>query len=437
MKRKLPLIILFSISSFILNAQIITTLADSLTNPFGIAVDTSGYVYSSLFGDNQIRKINISTGLITIIAGTPTAGYNGDGIAATSAQLNTPLGIAIDDLGNIYIADAGNYRVRKIDKSTGLISTIAGTGTSGYNGDGILATTAQFIEPDFVAVDPSGNVYVADPISARIRKINKITGMISTIAGTGTAGYNGDGILATSAQINAPEVIDFDEFGNIIFFDDFNQRLRKIAISTGIITTIAGTGVGGYSGDGGPATSAEMGDCEGLDIDAYGNIYLSDGSTPRIRKIDKSTGIINCIAGGGTSGLGDGGLATAAQLSNPEAIAIDQFCNMYIADFSNNRIRKITGLSNCINAIDEQNEKMSINFYPNPFNTTAKIEIENRIIENGELKVSDIFGRTVKVMSNIHEKEILLEKGNLKTGIYFYQLSDNSRILAIGKFIID
>ncbi len=441
MKKKLHLILLVFLPNLIVNGQIISTVVDSLAYPSSIVVDTSGYIYtSSWIADNLIRKINITTGAITIIAGTPTPGYNGDGIAATTAQLNLPFGIAIDDSANLYIADVGNFRIRKINKITGLISTIAGTGITGYNGDGILATSAQLKDPQFVAVDPAGNVYISDiGDSPRIRKIDKITGLISTIVGTGVAGFNGDGILATTAQIMHPEEIAFDEFGNVIFFDDENYRFRMVTTTTGIISTIAGTGVSGYTGDGGLATSAEIGDCEGLDVDTCGNIYFSDGNANNIRKIDKSSGIINLFAGGGTSGLGDGGPAISAQLNVPTGIVIDQFSNMFIADFGNDRIRKITGLSNCYNSIEEKIDKIKIDFFPNPFNKTATLVIKSEKvkIENADLKLTDIFGRTVKVVSNINKKEILLERENLETGIYFYQLINNDRVIATGKFIVN
>lgn len=436
MNRNLTLIILFILLRLLSNAQIITTIASGLTHPYGLAIDASGYVYASLFGDNQIRKINISTGSVTIIAGTPIAGYNGDGIVATSAQLNNPIGIAIDNFGNIYIADKYNYRIRKVDKITGLISTVVGTGVSGYNGDGILATSAQILESNFVSIDKSGNIYIAD--GSRIRKIDKTSGIINTVVGTGTYGYNGDGISAVSAKIRLPEVIDFDEFGNIIFFDDMNFRLRKVTISTGIISTIAGTGVFGPSGDGGLATVAQLGDCEGLAIDGLGNIYIADSDGSRIRKIDKITGIINSIAGGGSSGLGDGGLATFSQLV-PLGIAIDNLCNMYIADDAYSRIRKIENLSNCVNSIEELTGKIAIDFYPNPLSKMAilKVKDENIKYENLKLNILDAFGRKVKTLNCTQNNEIIVDRENLDNGIYFYQLVEFYKVLATGKFIID
>lgn len=311
----------------------------------GLAFDGSGNLFVADISNNRIRKITISTGLISTVGGTGTAGYNGDGILATAAQINIPSALAFDSDGDLYFTDRSNSRIRKITTSTGIISTVAGTGTGGYNGDGILATAAQLNNPNEVSFDASGNLYIADWINNRVRKVDKSTGIISTIAGTGTAGYNGDGIAATAAQINGPCGIIFDNAGNIYIAEYGGARVRKIAIGSGLISTIAGTGTFGYNGDGIAATTAQLAGCAYIKFDAAENMFIGEGSNQRVREIIKSTGIINTIAGTGTAGYnGDGIAATTAQLNFPFYILFDQVkCNMYIADYYNNRIRLITG----------------------------------------------------------------------------------------------
>jgi hypothetical protein len=311
----------------------------------GLALDGAGNIYAADIAGNRIRKITIATGFITTIAGTGTGGYNGDGILATAAQINIPSALAFDGNGDLYFTDRSNSRIRKITTSTGIISTVAGTGTAGYNGDGILATSAQLNWPNEVSFDANGNLYIADWLNNRVRKIDIGTGIISTIAGTGTAGYNGDGIAATAAQINGPCGIIFDNAGNIYIAEYGGARVRKINVSTGIISTIAGTGTFGYNGDGILATTAQLSGCAYIKFDVAENMFIGEGSNQRVREIMKSTGLISTIAGTGTSGYnGDGIPATTAQLNYPFYILFDQpKCSMYIADYYNNRIRKITG----------------------------------------------------------------------------------------------
>jgi len=311
----------------------------------GLALDGAGNMYVADISNNRIRKITMSTGIISTIAGTGTPGYNGDGILATAAQINIPSALAFDGNGDLYFTDRSNSRIRKITTSTGIISTVAGTGTGGYNGDGILATAAQLNNPNEVSFDASGDLYIADWINNRVRKVNMSTGIISTIAGTGTAGYNGDGIAATAAQINGPCGIIFDNAGNIYIAEYGGARVRKINIGTGNISTVAGTGSSGYNGDGILATAAQLSGCAYIKFDAAENMFIGDGSNQRVREIIKTTGIISTIAGTGTTGYnGDGIPATTAQLNYPFAILFDSpKCNMYIADYYNNRIRLVTG----------------------------------------------------------------------------------------------
>ena len=342
-------------------AQIITTIAGTGTAGYngdgiiavtalingaqGIALDASGNIYFGDIGGNRVRKITISTGLISTVAGTGLGSYNGDGIAATSAQIQSPSALAFNNNGDLFFTDRGNNRIRKITISTGMISTVAGTGTAGFNGDGILATNAQLNFPNEVTFDSFDNLFIADWFNSRVRKVDKITGLISTVAGTGTAGYNGDGIAATSAQINGPCGIIFDYTGNLIFSDYSGYRIRKISAITGLISTIAGTGTGGYNGDGIAATAAQLNACAYIKFDTAENMYIGDAGNQRVRLITKSTGLISTIAGTGTIGYnGDGIPATTAQLNYPFSVYFDKLnCNLYIADYYNNRVRKITG----------------------------------------------------------------------------------------------
>ena len=343
------------------NAQNITTIAGTGTAGYngdgilatnaqfngvqGLALDPAGNIYAADISNNRIRKITISTGIISTIAGTGTGGYNGDGILATAAQINIPSALAFDNNGDLYFTDRSNSRIRKITTATGIISTVAGTAATGYNGDGILATAAQLNNPNEVSFDASGDMYIADWLNNRVRKVNMSTGVISTIAGTGAAGYNGDGIAATAAQINGPCGITFDYAGNIYIAEYGGARVRKITIGTGLISTIAGTGSFGYNGDGIAATAAQLNGCAYIKFDAAENMFIGDGINNRVREIIKSTGIISTIAGTGTVGYnGDGIPAATAQLNRPFYILFDQpKCNMYIADYYNNRIRLISG----------------------------------------------------------------------------------------------
>ena len=299
----------------------------------GVAVDSAGNLYIADARNNRVRKI--SNGVITTVAGSGTKGYSGDNGPATNAQLYSPLGVAVDSAGNLYIADAGNYCVRKV--SNGVITTVAGNGRYGYSGDNGPATSAQFAAPDAVAVDPDGNLYIADVSNNRIRKVSN--GVVTTVAGNGTAGFSGDGGPATSARFEYPSGVALDSAGNLYIADCDNNRIRKV--SNGVITTVAGNGAQGYSGDNGPATGAHL-VCPGaVAVDSSGSLYIADTLNFRIRKV--SAGLITTVAGNGTPGFsGDNGPATSAQLSAPQGgMAVDSAGSLYFADTGNNRIRKI------------------------------------------------------------------------------------------------
>ena len=315
-------------------------LAD-LNSPIGITVDGSGNVYVADAGNNSIRYINASTGVITTIAGTGVAGYSGDGGQATAAELNTPAGVAVDASGNVYICDQLNERVRKITVATGVITTVAGNGTAGYVTDGVAATATEINRPYCVAFDASGNFYIADRSNDRVRKVNITTGIISTYAGSGTVGFTGDGGAATAANLNRPEFFLFDASGNLYIADNGNNRIREVVASTGVINTIAGTGGTTYAGDGSAPLSTGFNNIVGMAFDGSGNLCFCDGGNNAIRKI--ASGAVTTVAGTGAAGYNGECLApTASKLNIPQGLSVGASGILYISDGSNNRIRKIT-----------------------------------------------------------------------------------------------
>lgn len=306
------------------------------------------------FGDSQnyrIRKITTDTGIITTVGGTGTIGFSGDGGPATSAQIDLVIGLDVDSEGNIYFADYQNLRIRKIDMSTGIISTIAGTGTAGCMDTGILATSAEATLTMGVAVDKDDNVYYADNNCGVIKKIDHTTGIVTIIAGNGTLGYTGDGGPATSAENRAYQIaIDRDGINLYWTAYTYNFVIRRVNLATGIISTVAGTGVSGYGGDGGPALSAQMANAYGIHVDDNGDVVFVDHSNYRIRRF-KVGGNINTLAGDGVaSGTGDDGLATSARV-RPYDIDFDKNGDMYIADFYTKKIRKVSAATGIITRI--------------------------------------------------------------------------------------
>jgi trimeric autotransporter adhesin len=324
-----------------------------LSTPSGVAVDALGNIYIADSYDHRIRMVTKETGLMSTVPGSGYHGYGNSRVEAqsVSAQFNGLHGVAVDSLGNIYIADTYDHRIRKVVKINGGITTVAGTGKSGYSGDGGQALLAQFYGPHGVAVDASGNIYIADTYDNRIRMVTKSTGIITTVAGTGVDVYSGDRGQATSAQLSNPHGIAVDASGNIYIADSYDHRIRMVTVNSEIITTIAGTGVSGYSGDGGQATSSQLSNSSDVAVDASGNIYLADSSNSCIR-IVKSSGVITTIAGSGVHGYsGDGGQATSAQLSDPHGVAVDVLGNIFIADSSNSCIRMVTKSTGIITTV--------------------------------------------------------------------------------------
>jgi sugar lactone lactonase YvrE len=330
------------------------TIATSaqLASPKGVAVDTSGNLYIADSNNSVIRKVS-SSGIITTVAGigvTGSGGYSGDNGPATSAHLTGPTSVAVDASGNLYIADYYNHRIRKVS-STGIITTVAGNGLSGYSGDNGAAVSAQLSYPQAVAVDTTSNIYIADSGNHRIRKVNS-SGIITTVAGNGTIGYTGDDGAATSAHLGTPVGVAVDVSGNLYLADAQYNVIRKV-ISSGIITTVAGSTFYNGLGDNGTATAAQLAYPVGIAVDTFGNLYIADSKNyfGLIRKVSTS-GIITTVAGNGSCSIinnvqcysGDNGPATSAELNQPTGVAVDGSGNLYIADTNNNRIRKVSYL---------------------------------------------------------------------------------------------
>jgi len=311
--------------------------AASLWNPVRVALDASGNLYIADANNNRIRKIN-SAGVISTVTGDNKAGYNGDGGTATASSIYNPAGVALDASGNIFIADFYNYRVRKVNTSS-VISTIAGNGTSMDSAYAGPTTGVELNGTCGGALDASGNFYFADQGNVVIRKIDK-SGYMTIVAGNGVPGYSGDGGPATAAELMYPAGVKIDPAGNMYIADYTNSRIRKVS-STGTISNFAGDSVRGYSGDGGPATAAELYFPGDVALDVSGNLYIADCFNNRVRKVNTS-GIISTIAGDSTGGYsGDGGPATAAELFHPTNLTFDASGNLLIVDAYNNCVRKV------------------------------------------------------------------------------------------------
>jgi sugar lactone lactonase YvrE len=320
-------------------------------NPQAIALDGSAkavYVADSING--SIRKIILSSGAVSTVAGNGSDGFSGDGGLATSASLNTPTGVAVDGAGNLYIADEGNNLIRRVDALTKIITTVAGGGTTASGtdayGDGGPATKAILYGPQSVAVDSSGNLFIADAYNQLVRMVNATTGIITVVAGGGTStgsdGF-GNGVAATSVKLNNPAGVALDSAGNLYIADAGNNLIRRVDMTTGIVTDVAGNGNWGYSGDSGSATRATLAAPQAVAVDAAGNVYVADYGNNAIRQISASTQKICTLAGRGSTGYyGDGGNPTLAFLTSPMGIAVDENGNLYIGDSGNNVVRQVS-----------------------------------------------------------------------------------------------
>jgi len=316
--------------------------------PSSVVFDAQGNLYFAETGNHVVRKVT-SAGIITTVAGSGVQGFSGDNGPAIAAQLDSPAGLALDSAGDLYIADSHNHRVREVAAATGVIATIAGTGVAGFSGDGGLATAARLDLPTALALDALGNLYVADTNNHRVRRIAAATGAITTVAGNGVEAFAGDNAPATAASIDSPNGLALDAAGNLYIADTHNGRVRMVSAATGLISTVAGAGVvagnvQSFGGDGGAATAASLALPRGLTMDAAGNLYFADSANHRIRRISP-TGTITTVAGQGTENFaGDGAPAVAANLDSPRSVAISPAGLLTLADSDNQRVRQLDAL---------------------------------------------------------------------------------------------
>jgi trimeric autotransporter adhesin len=334
-------------SDFRFNGDNIPALSASI-DPFDVEIDQAGNIFFADLANHRIRRVDAQTAIITTVAGNGISAFNGDGGLATNASLSAPNGIALDGMGNLIIADQLNNRIRKVDARTGIITTIAGSELP--IGDNDLAIKANVGDPFSVVVESSGNILISDSGNRRVRRVNIANGSITTIAGNGTLGFSGDNGPATQASF-APNTIAQDSNGNIFIVDPVFHVVRRIT-PTGTINTVAGTGKFGFSGDNGLATNAQLDSPRGIAVDSAGNLFIADLFNSRIRRVDARTGIITSVAGNGRANItGDGGPATQASLAFPLAVTVDRNNNIFILDLVGNLVRRIDGRTGIITTI--------------------------------------------------------------------------------------
>ena len=322
------------------NANQLATSAD-LYEPVDVAVDSAGNLYIAESANGSVERVDGKTHFITSYVGTGLAGFGGDGGQAAQARLSHPTGVAVDAKGNLYIADSGNNRVRRVDASTGVITTYAGNGRTGLSGDGGPASAAELNNPTGLAFDADGNLFIADHDNDLIRRVDGKTGEITTVAGGGTSGAIGDGGPATSATLTGPYAVAVDADGNLCIADREGERIREVDAKSQTIRTVAGRGFPAYSGDGQLGTKAQIDDPSGIAVDKAGNVYFSDSRNNRIREVT-TDGIIITVAGTGKDAFsGDNSVAGFAAIFNPMGLAFDPSGNLFFADSANNRIREL------------------------------------------------------------------------------------------------
>ena len=314
-------------------SSVINTITNQIETPSSVAVDAAQDILVT--AGSYVYEIAASTKAITVVAGNGTSGYSGDGGPATAAELDNPSGVVVDANGNVYIADEWNSCVREVNRSTGVITTVVGDGTEGYSGDGGLATAAELDYPSGLALDSAGNLFIADAYNYCIREVNRSTGLITTVAGNGNGGYSGDGGPATAAELGPLGGLAVDAAGNLFIGDTSQGCVREINRSTGIVTTVAGTGALGYAGDGGPATAAKLYSPDGLAVDSADDLFIADSENHVVREVTYATGVISTIVGNGNTGdSGDGGKATWAELTLPFGLAMNAVGDLLITDES-------------------------------------------------------------------------------------------------------
>jgi trimeric autotransporter adhesin len=320
-------------------------ISASLTFPNAVVLDSQDNLFIADYGNSRVRRVDAITDVISTVAGNGISLFSGDDGQAVDASLRGPASVAFDGQGNMFIADSADRRIRRVDAISGVITTVAGNGNFDFSGDGGQATAASFRLPSSIAVDGQGNLFIADRDSSRIRRVDASSGIIMTIVGNGISGFSGDAGLATDASLNLPWGIVLDSHGNLFIADTDNRRVRRVDASSGIITTVAGDGTAGFSGDGSSATAASLSYPQGLALDGQGNLFIADRDSQRIRRVDATTGIISTVAGDGSIGsTGDGGPATSASFNFPVDIALDSQGNLLIADNTNHLVRRVEAI---------------------------------------------------------------------------------------------
>jgi DNA-binding beta-propeller fold protein YncE len=314
-----------------------------LNQPFDLVFDAAGNLYLADTGNHRIRRVDAGSGTITTVAGNGSKGFAGDGGKATDARLDEPYGLAIDDRGNLYFADRLNGRVRRVDGRSGVITTVAGNGSKTFSGDGGPAQAAGLVEPNGVALDRSGRqLYIADVAGHRVRVVDLASGTIATFAGNGQGQHAGDGGPARAASIAGARAVEVAPDGTVLILERQGNTLRGVDPRTGTISTRAGSGAKGYSGDGGAATTATFNGPKELAVDAAGNVFIVDTENHAIRRIDAQTGTVSTVAGSGRRGPGgDGGPATSAELDRPHGVAVASDGGVFVGDTNNHRVRRI------------------------------------------------------------------------------------------------
>ena len=398
-----------------------------ISDPVGGTFDKNGnYFFASCLSGNRIFKIDVA-GNIHVVAGNGTSGFNGDSSMATVAELSVPSAIKFDTGGNLFICDAGNNCIREVNAASGIIRTIAGSGsTVGYGGDSGLAIMAMLHDPQDICFDKSNNLYIADATNQRIRKVDP-SGIITTIAGTGTPGFSGDNGPATVAEIRNPTGLAVDDTGNLYIAG--GNVVRKIN-STGIITTVAGVnGMYAYTHDGILATDAPMFPIK-IGIDPYGQLVIADYSNYRVFRVTLE-GIIYTIAGNGIDGYsGEGGVATAAELDYPSGVAYDTCANLYFPT-TDGHISKVTFNPSCLPLKTPQVVKSEVNIYPNP--TTETINVDN-VTNQTKYAIINITG-IIEQSGTLKSGNNSIPVQALPIGIHLLQLTDNEGAVTVHKIV--